>query len=292
VVGSPSVWRETRSGGESIVAAARRWLMEAAGAPIAAAQRVILIERIDSASEAAQNALLKALEEPNPRQLFVLTAEDPGRVLPTIRSRAQALRLGPVPRDELVAWLVEREHLTNDRARRVARIADGMAGAAVVYARNPELEEWRRRVQGELLSLLDRGHAERFAAGRELVAEALRLVSPDDEAAAAPSGDEEVATGGRTGPATGQQRAGTLLVLDAWLALARDLAVAAAGRPQLALAGELVEGLEAAARSLGVVRAGRAVRDLERIREGVMINAAPRLAMAAAMLAWPARRPS
>lgn len=290
VVGSPSVWREARSGGESIVAAARRWLMEAAGAPISADQRIILIERIDTASEAAQNALLKALEEPNPRQLFVLTAEDAGRVLPTIRSRAQPLRLGPVPREELVAWLMDREHLPEDQARTLARLADGMGGAAIAYARQPTLVDWRRRVQAELLSLVDRGQADRLAAGRELVADALRLVSPDDETAAPPAADLEGAPGARPLPATGQQRAGALLVLDAWLGLARDLAVTAAGRPQLASAGELIDGLERVARDVGVGRAARAVRHLERIREGVAINAAPRLAMSVAMLAWPTRR--
>jgi DNA polymerase-3 subunit delta' len=283
VIGSPALWRESRSGGESITAAARRWLMEASGAPIVASQRVILIEGVDAATEQTQNVLLKALEEPNPRQLFVLTAEEPSRVLPTIRSRAQALRLGPVPRDELVAWLVEREHLTDDQARAIARIADGMAGTAIGFARNPQQLEWRRRVQGELLALLPRGRAERIAAGRELVAEAIRLVEVV-EADAAPSDEEAV---GRAAPATAQQRAGALLVLDAWIALARDLAMVAAGRPGLAPATELLDGAEAVGRAISTREVAQAMRALERIRDGVAVNAAPRLAMSAAMLAWP-----
>lgn len=285
VVGSAARWRDARSGGESIVAAARRWLLEASGSPIVAAHRVVLIEAADLASEATQNALLKALEEPNRRQLFVLTATDPARLLPTIRSRAQALRLGPVARDELVAWLVEREHLTDDQALAIARVANGMAGTAIGYAREPRLLEWRRRVQGELLGLLERGRAERFAAARDLVAEASRMAAPSDE-------EPATADGQSAAPATAQQRAGALLVLDAWIGLARDLAVVAAGRPALAPGIELVDGLEAAGGRLLPARAASAVRGLERVREAVAANAAPRLAMSVAMLAWPVLEPS
>lgn len=285
VVGSAAAWRDARSGGESIVAAARRWLLETSGAPIVARHRVMLIEAADLAGEATQNALLKALEEPNRRQLFVLTATDPARLLPTIRSRAQVLRLGPVPRNELVAWLVEREHQTDDRARTIARVADGMAGTAIGYARQPGLLEWRRRVQGELLGLLERGRADRFAAARELVAEASRMALPSEEEPAATDGQPAA-------PATAQQRAGALLVLEAWIGLARDLAVVAAGRPGLAPGIELVEGIEAAGRRISPVHAANAVRILERVRESVAANAAPRLAMSVAMLAWPVLEPS
>jgi hypothetical protein len=43
LIGSPDAWREARSTGESIVAAARRWLLDAAGAPISGERRVVLI---------------------------------------------------------------------------------------------------------------------------------------------------------------------------------------------------------------------------------------------------------
>lgn len=286
VVGSPASWRASRVGGESIVAAARRWLMEASGAPIVAERRIVLIDEADGASEQAQNALLKALEEPNPRQMFVLTATDPARLLPTIRSRCQPLRLGPVPRQELTSWLMEHEQLPLDQARMVAVISRGMAGAARSYARQPESLAWRRRVQGELLSLLGSGRAARFAAARELVAEAASRAVGDEVGPVPAAADDETAA--RTAPATAQQRAGALMVLDAWIDLARDLVVVAAGRPPLAASRDVLEGLDAAGRRLTPSTAARAVRALERVREGVATNAAPRLAMSVAMLAWPA----
>lgn len=284
LIGSPATWRESRSGGESIVAAARRWLSEASGAPIAADRRIVLIEDADTASEGTQNAMLKALEEPNPRQMFVLTAVDPARLLPTIRSRCQALRLGPVPRAELVGWLMDRLHLPEDQAGLVAHLANGLSGAARNFAEQPELLAWRRRVQGELLELLSRGRAARFAAVRELVADATsRAVGIDLDAP--PAAEDEGAT--RAAPATAQQRAGALLVLEAWIALARDIAVVAAGRSALAPSGAVLPGLAAAAARIGPVRAAAAVRGLERVRDGIADNAAPRLAMSVAMLVWP-----
>ena len=51
-----------------------------------------LIEHADRAGEQIQNALLKALEEPTDRHLFILVADEPARLLPTIRSRCQPMR--------------------------------------------------------------------------------------------------------------------------------------------------------------------------------------------------------
>jgi hypothetical protein len=282
VIGSPEAWREARSGGESIVSAARRWLASAAGSPIVAERRVILIESADRANEQTQNALLKALEEPNRRQLFILTAHDASLLLPTIRSRCQSIRLGPVARDALVTWLVDEQRLPFDQARSVARIADGLAGDALAYARTPALLDWRRRTQGELLGLLGRGRAARLASVRELVDGAVGLIDP--------VADETAAADGEAAPratSSAQQRAAALLVVRAWTDLARDLALAASGRPELAPSAELVPEVAAIGPRLSASELAAATRLLERVREGLLANAAPRLAMAVAAVRWP-----
>ncbi len=56
-------------------------------------------------NDAVYNALLKELEEPNPGRLFLLTAERPDRVLPTIRSRTTSLRFGPLSEAEIATQL-------------------------------------------------------------------------------------------------------------------------------------------------------------------------------------------
>ncbi|MBW3613615.1 MAG: hypothetical protein KY392_07130, partial [Chloroflexi bacterium] len=227
VVGSPEAWRESRSTGESIVGAARRWLLEAAGAPVSAERRIVLIEHADRANEQTQNALLKTLEEPTDRHTFILVADEPWRLLPTIRSRSQPVRIGRVAAGALTAFLVDRRQLPEDLAASIARLSHGLVGRAVRLVDQRDLLDWRRRVQAELLSLLRHGRAERFGAVRDLLDETARL------GATAPVPEDE--EGART-PAAAQRAAATLLV-EAWLELTRDLLVVTAGRPDLAPGG-------------------------------------------------------
>jgi len=286
VLGSPERWREMRSTGESIVAAARRWLGEAAGAPVVAERRIVLIEDADQAGEPIQNALLKALEEPSDRHLFVLVAADVSRLLPTIVSRCQPLRVGSVPRAELAAWLVDHERLPVDQANALARLAGGLTGLAAVYARDPDLLAWRRRTQAELLSLLAGGRAERFGSVRDLLDEGSRRVGTITVAAVEPDRvDDGEPTTLRTTSAV--QRAAAASIVEVWLSLARDLLVAAAGMPTSADSTDILPELPASAARLKPDELVRFVRLLQRIAEGLAQNAAPRLALEVAMLAWP-----
>lgn len=275
LIGSPQAWRGDRSTGESIVAAARRWLLRSAGAPVVGELRIVVLEGIERAGEQIQNALLKVLEEPGARHMFILVADEPSRLLPTIRSRCQALRIGPVPRAELVAWLMDRERLPHEQADALAQIAGGLSGTATEFARRPELVDWRRRTQQELLDLLQRGPADRFGSIRDLLDAAARLAGPtetDDDALATP---------------TSVQRDAAVVVVDAWLGLARDLLVASAGRPGSAPTAELLTGLAEVASRVPTPELIAFVATLERVREGLLQNAAPKLAMEVAMLAWP-----
>lgn len=65
--------------------------------------RVAIIDCADDLNRSAANALLKLIEEPPERSLFLLVAHQPGRVLPTIRSRCRKLMLGALTQEETVA---------------------------------------------------------------------------------------------------------------------------------------------------------------------------------------------
>ena len=277
VIGSPDAWREARHTGESIVAAARRWLSEASGAPVVGDRRVVLIERADRASEQIQNALLKGLEEPTDRHTFILVADEVTHVLPTIRSRAQPLRIGPVARAELVRHLMDVERLPQDLADALASLSGGMSGTAVSYARDRALLDWRRRIQVALVDQLTRGRSDRFAAIRDLLDDTVALVP----AARPVTDDDEPRT-----PASVAREA-ALLVLEAWIGCARDLLVAGAGRPDLAPGGELQQNLAGLGSRIGVEPLVRAIARMEEAHAGVRENGAPRLALEAAMLSWP-----
>lgn len=285
VVGSPERWREARSTGESIVAVARRWLGDSAGAPIAGDRRVVLIEGVDRAGEPIQNALLKALEEPTGRHMFILVADDPARLLPTIRSRSQPLRIGAVPHRELVEWLLDKRRLPLDQAEALARVSAGMLGTALRYAQEPALLDWRRRTQHELLALLQRGRADRFGSVRDLLdsASRFRVEAPAD--GPADVSVEPVEESVR--PPAAVQREAALLVVDAWLDLARDLLLIASGRGELTPSVHLLGGEEQVAGRIDGVALRAFVRALRRVREALSQNASPRLALEVAMLDWP-----
>jgi DNA polymerase-3 subunit delta' len=64
--------------------------------------RVVIVDSLDELNANAANALLKSLEEPPPRTVFLLLTAEPGRLLPTIRSRCRLLDLSPLPASDLL----------------------------------------------------------------------------------------------------------------------------------------------------------------------------------------------
>ncbi len=96
--------------------------------PLRGPRRVFLIDHIDRANEQAANSLLKTLEEPPEHLIVIMTAENPYDLLPTIRSRAVAFQLAPLPREDMLAFVGDRG--LPDPARRAA-LAAGSPGLAI-----------------------------------------------------------------------------------------------------------------------------------------------------------------
>jgi len=82
-------------------------------------------------NDAVYNALLKELEEPNPGRLFLLTAQRPDRVLPTIRSRTTCLRFDALAESDIARQLSAHYDVPAERARTLARRAQGSLGDAL-----------------------------------------------------------------------------------------------------------------------------------------------------------------
>ena len=94
--------------------------------------RVCIVDTVDELNPNAANALLKILEEPPQRSLFLLVSHSPGRLLPTIRSRCRILRFQPVDRDVMTAWLRElRPMLEIAEVRAIAAASGGVPGKAL-----------------------------------------------------------------------------------------------------------------------------------------------------------------
>ncbi len=92
--------------------------------------RVVIVDPADDMNNAASNALLKSLEEPPARTLFVLIAHSLGRLLPTIRSRCQIVRLKPLDDDALWAVLGAMGQAVPEGEAERARLATAAAGSA------------------------------------------------------------------------------------------------------------------------------------------------------------------
>lgn len=113
------------------IGAIRALETEANFRPYEARARVFIVEDADKMNEAASNALLKTLEEPPATSHIVLIASRADRLLPTIRSRCQVIRFGPVDFHELEKFLVETGKFSTDDAALVARVSGGSVGRAL-----------------------------------------------------------------------------------------------------------------------------------------------------------------
>jgi DNA polymerase-3 subunit delta' len=85
------------------IEAIREAVAQSALSPMEGARRIIVVEEADRIVERSQNALLKALEEPNPSVTWVLVTSVLQPILPTILSRCQIVEFAPVPEAELAA---------------------------------------------------------------------------------------------------------------------------------------------------------------------------------------------
>ncbi|SNS83836.1 DNA polymerase-3 subunit delta' [Granulicella rosea] len=98
------------------------------------APRKIFILTAASFMKEAANSLLKILEEPPAYAHIILCAENPGELLPTIRSRCALIRLGALPVEELEMLLADRRPEWQPKHRTlVARLAQGAAGKALSF---------------------------------------------------------------------------------------------------------------------------------------------------------------
>lgn len=112
--------------------------------PSVSRYRVMIIEDADRMAERTSNVLLKALEEPPPRTVWILCAPSEADLLPTIRSRVRSVRLRIPDVADVAALISRRDGVDLDTATRAAREAQSHIGMAHRLATN---EEARRRRQ-------------------------------------------------------------------------------------------------------------------------------------------------
>lgn len=127
------------------VAETRELIGRAALAPVSGRWQVVVVEDADRLTEQAQNALLKAIEEPPPRTVWLLCTPSTEDLLPTIRSRCRMLTLR-IPSATAIADHLEAEGVDRATAVFAARAAQGHVGRARRLARDEAARTRRRDV--------------------------------------------------------------------------------------------------------------------------------------------------
>jgi DNA polymerase III subunit delta' len=94
--------------------------------------KVFVVEQAELMNPQAQNALLKTLEEPAGRTLIILLTDQPGALLPTIRSRSQTVRFSALP-EELVRKELQKRAVEAKTAAAASQLARGSLGTALKW---------------------------------------------------------------------------------------------------------------------------------------------------------------
>lgn len=125
---------------------ARDLASRAGRSPTVGRYQVIVIEDADRITERGADALLKSLEEPPPRTIWVLCAPTADDVIVTIRSRTRNVNLRTPTDEEVAGLLTDRDGIDPALAAHAARAAQGHIGRARLLARSEDARNARHRV--------------------------------------------------------------------------------------------------------------------------------------------------
>jgi len=207
---------------EIIVDQVREVIRKVGYKPFEGRSRVVIVDPAEDLNPAAQSAFLKVLEEPPPRNVFVLVTSRPHLLLTTVRSRCCVLRFAPLAPGDIATALIQRHKYAECDARAAAALSGG-SFARAMDAGTGELAE-AREVAADILtkaaSALD-------ARGRLAVGAALL------QAAGKKGKDKEGRD--REGKGPGADRGALAVRLRALGSLLRDLTVLTTRAPEAAL---------------------------------------------------------
>ncbi|WP_306839714.1 DNA polymerase III subunit delta' [Catenuloplanes nepalensis] len=297
------------SGLSILVSEMRALVLRAATAPSGGRWQVVVISDADRLTEGAGNALLKAIEEPSPRTVFLLCTPSthPDDISVTIRSRCRVVPLVQARPEALAAALTAQRGVAVDVAEWAASAAQGDVELARRLAEDPEVRKRREAVLAVPRKLTSVGAA--FDAASALIeaaeAEAAALVAELDstersdlERALGAGGTGRGASGAIRGAAgqikelekrqksraTRAQRDALDRALVDLAGFYRDVLTAQFGAPVRPVHGDTAAGVRAAA---GKWTAESTLRRLEAVlgcREAITLNVKPRIAVEAMML--------
>ena len=227
--------------------------------PFEGRYKVFIIDGAELLSHEAANCLLKTLEEPVGKVMFILLTTNE-RLLPaTVISRCQRLELPPLAATEVEATLNSHWGVEPPRAKLLARLCHGCLGWALSAAHNGGLLEQRAQRMDRLLNVIEADCEERFAYAAQLAAQ------------------------------FSQNRGLVQEILDLWLDYWRDLLLIKAGCGDTITNADMLATLVDQARGYSLVQIKSFINSLQAAEEQLRQNANPRLVLEVLMLSIPRR---
>lgn len=114
--------------------------------PYESTYKIYIIDSADKLTEAAQNALLKTLEEPPEYAVILLLVSNSNLILPTILSRSVLLNLKPIDKQAIKEFLMIQQHIPDYMAEMAADFSGGNVGKAIKYASSEEFGRMKEDV--------------------------------------------------------------------------------------------------------------------------------------------------
>jgi DNA polymerase III subunit delta' len=130
--------------------------------------RVYIIDEAANLSTDAANRLLKTLEEPPARVIFVLLTASPGLIPATVLSRCQQLNLARLKTGEIESLLISRGDTDPETAKLISRLSRGCPGWAIAASHNTAVLPERREKFEKMRAILKADYNERFTAAAQL----------------------------------------------------------------------------------------------------------------------------
>jgi len=219
-------------------------------------RNVFIISGMHEMNVQAANCLLKTLEEPEPDVVLLLTAPDPGLLLPTILSRVQQLPMHLLTSTEIKAALEQYWQVAPQEATVIAALAAGRMGWAVQAVEKEDMLENRRAQLETLTKLPSLSRVRRFDVAQQLSADGDKLRG----------------------------------ILELWLLWWRDMVLAAHNSLDLVVNVDLSSLLEKQAAKIGQAESQRMVRAILGTMEALDQNVNARIALEVLMMDVPTIR--
>lgn len=144
--------------------------------------RISLIDDAHLLTRAAQNALLKTMEEPPVGRMLILVTPKPHLLLPTVRSRCRRIRFGPLPSNEVASLVQNKKKMSAKKAMLLASMSGGSVSEALRLDTN-KFTELRLPLLNLLAQVSAFGWCEllevsaKISGDRESALEAFRIIS-------------------------------------------------------------------------------------------------------------------